>query len=314
MPAENLPSWLRQNNYAPVRIGGSKRRPGFGEKTLQDLAHFGQEVLFAEELAARRGWLQGLDPRLKLVGLLWLAVVAGLARHPFTLVSIYGGVILLAYLSRIPLGPYLKRVWLFVPLFTGIMVFPSLFNWVRPGEPLVVLLHLGGPVNLGPWQLPADLAITRQGLAGAGLLILRVGVTVSLAFLVTMTTRWAALLRALRVLRVPRIFVLIFSMTYRYIFLLLKTTEEMFTARQSRLVGKSDIKMNRHFLAGAMGNLLTRAYALSEEVYQAMVARGYRGEGRCLEDFSLAPGDYWRFAGIILAGLILLGGDYYLGG
>ncbi|WP_406676645.1 cobalt ECF transporter T component CbiQ [Moorella sp. ACPs] len=313
MRVENLPPWLWQNNYPPLRAGGRKRQPGFGEKTLQDLAHFGQEVLFAEELAGRRGLLQGVEPRLKLLGLLWLAVVAGLARHPLTLVVMYGGIILLAYFSRIPLGPYLKRVWLIVPLFTGIMVFPTLFNWVRPGEPLVVLLNLKGPVHLGPWQLPALLAITRQGLAGAGLLVIRVGVTVSLAFLVTMTTRWAALLRALRVLRVPRIFVLIFSMTYRYIFLLLKTTEEMFTARQSRLVGRSSLKMNRHFLAGAMGNLLIRAYVLSEEVYQAMVARGYRGEGRCLEDYSLAPRDYWRFAGFIMAGLILLGGDYYLG-
>ncbi|MDN5344458.1 MAG: cobalt/nickel transport system permease protein [Clostridia bacterium] len=313
MPAKDLPAWLLQNNHTPLQVKGKKRRPGFGEKTLRDLARAGQEVLFAEELAGYRGWLQGLDPRFKLLSLLWLAVVAGLARHPLTLVWLYGGLVGLAYYSRIPLGPFLKRVWLLVPLFTGIMVLPSVFNWVRPGEPLVVLLNLAGPLHLGPWQLPAQLAITRQGAAGAGLLILRVGVTVSLAFLVTMTTRWVALLRALRVFRVPRVFILTLAMTYRYIFLLLQTTEEMFIARQSRLVGRADLQMNRHFLAGAMGNLLLKAYALSEEVYQAMVARGYRGEGRCLDERGMSARDYWYCGGIVLVGLILLGGDYYLG-
>ncbi|AOQ24822.1 Energy-coupling factor transporter transmembrane protein EcfT [Moorella thermoacetica] len=313
MGNKSLPAWLLAEEYSPVRPGGRKRRPGFAEKTLRDLAHLGQEVLFSEELAGRRGWLQDLDPRCKLLSLLWLMVVAGLARHPLTLIVIYLGVILLAVQSRVPAGPFLKRVWLFVPLFTGIMVLPSLFNWVHQGDPLVVLFRLPAPLRLGPWQVPALLAITRQGLAGAGMLILRVGVAVSLGLLVTLTTRWAVLLRALRVLRVPRIFILTLTLTYRYIFLLLKLTEEMFVARQSRLVGRMDRRMNYRFLAGSMGNLLARAYFLSEEVYQAMLARGFKGEVQMKEDWRLTLPDYRRAAGIILAGIILLGGDHYLG-
>ena len=52
-----------------------------------------------------------------------------------------------------------------------------------------------------------------------------------------MTTPWADILKSLRALRVPQIFVLILSMTYRYIFLFLHTINGMFLARKSRVVG-----------------------------------------------------------------------------
>ena len=58
---------------------------------------------------------------------------------------------------------FAKRVWIVVPLFTGVVVFPGLFNVVRPGTPLLVLFHLGGPVKLGFWKFPAEVAITRKG-------------------------------------------------------------------------------------------------------------------------------------------------------
>jgi energy-coupling factor transporter ATP-binding protein EcfA2 len=45
-------------------------------------------------------------------------------------------------------------------------------------------------------------------------------------------------LKALRVLRVPVVFVVILAMTYRYVFVLLWTVHDMFEARQSRLVGR----------------------------------------------------------------------------
>ena len=51
-----------------------------------------------------------------------------------------------------------------------------------------------------------------------------------------LTTPWADLLKSLRAIRVPQVFVLVLSMTYRYIFLFLHTTNGMFEARKSRVV------------------------------------------------------------------------------
>ena len=68
--------------------------------------------------------------------------------------------------------------------------------------------------------------------------VARVGVSVSLAVMLVLTTPWADLLKSLHSLRVPRVFVLVLAMAYRYIFLFLRLTNGMFEARKSRVVGQ----------------------------------------------------------------------------
>ena len=58
--------------------------------------------------------------------------------------------------------------------------------------------------------------------------------------LLVLTTPWNTLLKALSVLRVPDGFILILGMTYRYIYLLLTTLDDMLLSRKSRVVGRMD--------------------------------------------------------------------------
>lgn len=310
-----VPSWLLTGQPAMCSCGcaGKRKKTGFVEKTIQDVAGVIKEEYFSETLAMQKGFLQGLDPRVKVVTLLGLIGVAGLARHMETLAAMYVGILILAYLSKLQFVFFVKRVWLVVPLFTGMMVLPALFNFVRPGDPVWTLIRFGQDIQLGPWVMPGNLSITRQGLYGAGLLIARVGVSVSLALLLTATTRWQDLLKALRVFLIPKIFVMTLEMTHRYIFLLLQVTGEMFLARKSRTVGPSKIKETRGFVAGAMGTLLGKSYSMSEEVYLAMVARGYQGEARSINHFRMRLADaLWLGLSVMLA-IALVKGDYYLG-
>ena len=108
-----------------------------------------------------------------------------------------------------------------VPLFTGIVVLPTLFNVVRPGTPLLVLFHLSQPLKLGYWTIFREVAITQEGVAAAVLLILRVGASVSLAVLLTLTTRWHDAAESVKRTQIPAVFLTVLEMTYRYIFLLL---------------------------------------------------------------------------------------------
>ena len=56
------------------------------------------------------------------------------------------------------------------------------------------------------------------------------------AILLVLTTPWADVLKSLQALRVPaQVFVLLLSMTYRYIFLFFRTTNGLFEARKSRM-------------------------------------------------------------------------------
>lgn len=300
-----LPIWLQESNIGMCPCGcvGKRSKKNFVEKTLVDLSKVVQETIFSENIARTRGFLQALDPRTKLISFTFLLIAVSMLHSISLLVLTYVGIAVLAVLSKIPLPLFVKRVWLVVPLFTAIMLIPALFNWVRPGTPLITLWDFGHALNLGPLHLPGTLAITKQGLTGAILMVLRVGVSVSLALTLTLTTKWTDLLKGLRVLFVPKIFVTTMEMTYRYIFVLLSIVEEMFFARKSRMVGATDLKENRRFIAASMGTLFGKSQAMSEEVYASMLARGYTGEIRTINrlKFSIADG-----ASILIAFLLSL--------
>ena len=84
--------------------------------------------------------------------------------------------------------------------------------------------------------LPFGLGLTRQGLMAAAIITIRVATSISLVLLVTLTTPWARLLSALRALGVPRVFVLVIGMAYRYLFVLLAAVQDMYVARRARSI------------------------------------------------------------------------------
>ena len=72
----------------------------------------------------------------------------------------------------------------------------------------------------------------------------------------------------------PQVFVLILSMTYRYIFLFLHTINGIFLARRSRLVARASGAEQRRWIGGTLGSLMSRSFKMSNDVYAAMLARG----------------------------------------
>jgi energy-coupling factor transporter transmembrane protein EcfT len=94
--------------------------------------------------------------------------------------------------------------------------------------------------------------------------------------LLVFSTPLPKLLRALHHLRVPGVVVTLVAMTYRYIFLLLRLSLEMFQSRRSRLVTNLTPTERRKLISSTAGVLVTKSYALSQDVYDAMRARGYR--------------------------------------
>lgn len=265
---------------------------------MADITHSLEDTVFAEELARQPGLLQGLDPRVKLITFLALLVAVSLSKSLLVILALYFFALALAWASRIPLNFFVKRVWLFMPFFTGLIALPAIFSFVTPGEPLVTL-----------WSWPL-VAITWPGVRTAAFLILRVGTSVSFGVLLILTTLWNTLLRALGVLRVPQVFILILGMTHRYIYLLLHTANDMFLARRSRVVGQVSPAEHRRWLAASTGVLLSKSYHLSNEVYLAMLSRGFRGQPQVMGAFRMRPVDWMWGLGLLAVAALAI----YLGG
>jgi cobalt/nickel transport system permease protein len=257
---------------------------GWIEQTLSGIAGNVERAIFTERHARIPAFLQRVDPRAKLGVFLALLLAASLTSSYVVLLVLYGIILAAAVASRIPTDFFVKRVWLGIPLFAGIVVVPSIF--FVPGQRLFDLAL--GPVHLAP-SIP--------GLAGALLLIMRVGVSVSLAVLLVMTTPWADILKSLRAVRVPQVFVLILSMTYRYIFLFLHTVNGMFLARKSRIVARSRGGEQRRWIGGTLGALMSRSFKMSNDVYAAMLARGFSGEMRSYGTYRMTTRDWLLLGG-----------------
>ena len=259
-------------------------RKGFVERTIASLAAAMERALYAEELARADGLLQRLDPRVKVVGLLALIVATALTRSILVILGLFAAALVLALLSRVPIRTLATRVWIGALLFSGLIALPAVF--ITPGRPIYRLPLLGWPV-------------TAQGLGSAAYLVTRVETTATLALLLILCTPWTHVLKALRVLRVPALVIVILGITYRYIFLMLQTAHDMFEARQSRLVGALEGAERRRLASASVGVLLGKTFQLSNEVYLAMLARGFRGEVYTLDEFQMRPRDWVGLVGLL---------------
>jgi cobalt/nickel transport system permease protein len=296
------PDWLLQSEVGLCPCGciGKRRKGSYVARTIEGASGLLRHALFADDAAAQDGLLQRIEPRVKVVTVLGLLVATALVHHIPTLVAMYASTLVLAVASSLSLGFFVKRVWLFVPIFTGVIVLPATFSFVTPGH------HL---VPLGTW-FGHPVAITSQGLRAAGLIVLRVATSISLVVLLTLTTSWTRLLAALRSLFVPKMFVLVLAMAYRYIFHLLGSITDMYTARTARTVQPdTDVASGRAFVAASAGALFGKAHALSEEVYLAMVSRGYTGDVRTLDAPRVRINDVLWGALFVAVAVLLLGFD-----
>jgi cobalt/nickel transport system permease protein len=279
----------------PQHRHATKGHIGWLEHTIAGVAGSIERAVFSEELARRPGWLQRRDPRAKLVMFLALVLAASLSNSLLALAGLYAAILVAARASRVPFDFFVRRVWIGIPLFAGLVIIPSIF--MTPGPRLFDLAL--GPLHLAP-SIP--------GLAGAVVFVARVGVSVSLAVLLVLVTPWSDLLKSLQALRVPQVFILLLSMTYRYIFLFLHAANGMFEARKSRSVGRTSGNEQRNWISAAMMTQMNRAFKMSNDVYAAMLARGFTGRVQTYSAYRMTPADWAALAGaggLALAALLV---------
>ena len=285
---------------------GKKLRLHFLDRTLKALTGLLEEFILSDAYAHGPGLLQSLDARSKLVGILLLIVTVSLVHSIFLLSILYAATLALAALSRIEFSFFIRRIWLVLPFFVGIIALPATLNVFTPGDPVWVLYTGGREIQIGPYHVPAEIALTRQGVFSALLLVARVATSMSLALLLVLTTPWPALLKALRLVGIPRIYVQTLGMTLRYLGVLAKTVEEMILAKKSRTIRLKGTGAEQSWVAGRVGALFRRSIQLSGEVHLAMVARGYQGEVKILGGFRLRKRDFvWIGSCLALAGLFI---------
>ncbi|MBU1153763.1 cobalt ECF transporter T component CbiQ [bacterium] len=261
----------------------------FIERSIMGILSFLKESIFADEYAAKKGFLQSLDPRIKVITFILFLITILLIKSITLCLCLYAVCLVLAYFSNVHLGFFLKRTWIFIPIFAFFIAIPAIFSIWTPGKALLVVNMLG-----------AKIIITQQGLFGAILFVTRVLSSVSFAILLSLTTKHFALLKVLRIFGIPQVFIMTLGMSYRYIYLFLEVVENTYLAIKSRVGTQLHYKKGQHIVAWNISSLWHRSYYLNEAVYSAMLSRGYTGEPVVADDFKTKKRDWvWLFLTVI---------------
>jgi len=167
---------------------------GVIERSLRSFVDALEYAFYSEALARKNGLLQKLDPRIKILALLPLIMIAALSRRLWSLqpFSYRGGG---RDVSNVPLRTLVTRVWLGVLTFTG--HFAS--SLVPHSRPAAVRSAAAGWI------------VTAQGLRAVLYLIMRAQTAATFSVLLVLCTPWSSLLKALRVLRLPIVLVVVLA-------------------------------------------------------------------------------------------------------
>lgn len=185
-------------------------------------------------------------------------------------------------LSRVPLMFALKRSLIAIPFAAVFAVFLP-FTRGQDGAPIGAL----GPIT-----------VYQQGLVLAGDLLFKAWLASLALTILTSTTRFPLLLKALESLRLPRLLVTLLAFLYRYIWVLADEAMRLTRARHSRGSG-GGLRRNLAAFGGIIGSLFVRTYERGERIYAAMLSRGFDGKSRTLTQLRLRGADMLASSAIL---------------
>jgi cobalt/nickel transport system permease protein len=232
-------------------------RPFLGSDYLANMYDNMHNLRLWDDLARRPNAINSLHPLAKLLTTgVYLIVVVSFDRYEISslLPLIFYPVFICAW-AELPMKEVLKRIAWAMPFVIGIGIFNPLFD-------KQIIEFMGITISRG-WLTFLSIVIKCVLTVAAGVLLMA-------------TTGMERLGMALRMIRVPRVFVLQLLLTYRYISLLMGELARMLRAYALRSPEQKGIK------AGAWGpfagSLLLRSFDRAQRVYAAMCLRGFAGE------------------------------------
>ena len=184
-------------------------------------------------------------------------------------------VFMLVVISRLDIFGFYKRVLFLGFIFGFLVALPSALNIITQGEIILPLLHFSRPYSFWVYHLPAEVGFTREGLYGVAMLTLRVTNSLSLSFFILCTTTFPEIIKALKVLKIADGFLMIITLSYKYIFIFARTAEDMHLAKKSRMVRQVKNNEERKWVAGRIAFIFKRTRLRCEEIYKGMVCRGF---------------------------------------
>lgn len=268
------------------------------DKSLQRISAFLSGSLLREETAHRPNVLQSIDPRARLVAVLVFLISVSLARSIPVLLAHAAFPLAAMALSRIRVKELLGSGFLLALIFSVLIAVPATLNVFSGGQVILPLFSRERTWRFGAYVIPSVIGVSQVGLLTAATFLSRVLSSVASVLWLTLSTRWVDLLRGLRSLRLPPLFLQVAGMTVRYLHAFHRQSEETYLGKKSRSICRAPMAAEQAWVGSRIANAWNRGLHLMEDVSDAMTARGFRGEARFPPGSRLRARD-WGFLAVV---------------
>ncbi len=305
--AGKIPAFLLNKPASrSFEAGREKVKISFIEKGIHQVADVIKSGYIQWETASIDGFFQRIDARIKVLFLLFFVVIVSLKQEIMPEVYLWTFIFSLVLLSRLNIFNFYKKVFLLGFLFGFLIAIPSAFNIIVKGEIVFPVVRLSRDYQFWVYHVPAEIGITREGLNVVTMLTMRVVNSLSIGFLVLYTTPFPDIIKALKVMKVPDSFLMVITLSYKYIFIFAKTVEDMHRAKKSRLARQVHNADARKWAAGRMGFIFKKTRIRCEEIFKAMLSRGFSEEVKLYELGKLDTRDMMTGVLLLIAGAFFL--------
>jgi energy-coupling factor transporter transmembrane protein EcfT len=301
-----IPSFLLvRPSLGSFRLEG-KAKISFLEKGLHHIGEAISTAYWQWESTSRNGFLQGVDARVKILFMAFFLVIVSLKRDIGSAILISLFFFVLAILSQLKITYFYRKILFLTFVFGFLIALPSALNVAREGELVLPIFHFSKSRELWIYHIPETIGFTKEGLHGVAVLTLRVFNSLSLSFLILHTTSFPEILKALRVLKIPDTLLLIIGLSYKYFLLFARILEEMYLAKKSRLIRDLGHGSARRWIAGRITFIFGKTQQRGEEVFKAMLSRGFSGPIHISVFAKLGRWDWSVGTFLFLAGVLIL--------
>lgn len=244
----------------------------------------GQSMLFAPPAPSV---MARLDPRGRMMAAMLFALVVLCLDHPAALAVAMALALLMAVLARLPLARTARRLL----ALEGFMVLVLLtLPFTVPGDSLI---HVAG------------FTASTQGLARAGIIVMKANAVTLALMALTGSMAAATLGGALARLGVPERFVVLLLFTIRYVDVLNQELARLRLAMRARAFRPNTSLHTWRSMGWLVGMLLVMSVERAERIHAAMRCRGFTGRFHLLDDSRAGALD-WGFAAAHVASAALL--------
>lgn len=259
--------WLfKEEEYTP-----KEDKDAFINKSIISFLSILSQIKKTDNIKRDKG-IYNISPVLKLGFTVVLLVFMSLTRSAFYILILDIYVFMIVLMLNKEEMKKVLAISFIIPIFTFIMLTPSI---------------LLGNIN------------------NSLIIVIKTLNAVLLINVLSYSTKWSDITKALKLFHVPDIFVLTMEITLRYIFLLGEFSLNMLYALKLRSVGKNNRKHTS--VSHIIGTIFLKSKDMGEEMYSAMECRGFTGEYKAYKNLKFKRKDYiYIIVNIILINLYFI--------